>query len=374
MYRRLSLCLLLSSSFLAAQTYTYSNLIILPPYKNGPVGARGGLISDSLGNLYGATTGGGAHAKGTIFKVSLAGTMSTVFSFSGGKNGSVPVTGVARDSAGNFYGMANSGGSANAGVIFKVTADGKESVLFNLPSGTYQYFPVTLDTAANIYGFTYSSAQPSGSIVKITPKGVASTLYVFCSQANCADGSLPTGSLILDKAGNIYGTTSTGGEFGFGAVFQITPQNKYFVLYSFTGIPDSGNPIGKLTQTPSGMMYGAASGTQSGTNGEIFTISSAGAFSSFYTFTGGSDGYDPVGPLLIDSLGNLYGVTINNSSFDAGAVVFQITPGGTETSIYVAGPAGSIPGIAMDKSGNIYGETPNGGPKHLGTIYKLTKN
>ena len=373
MNAKLLLILLLLSAYTTAQSYTESNLVTFPPFKDGPSTVRGGLIIDSSGNLYGAA-GGGSHSDGTIFKVSPAGSVTTIYNFIGGNNGSQPVAGVVRDSAGNFYGTTSGGGASGGGVVFKVTPSGKETVLYSFPTGTFESFPVAVDSSGNVYGYSYNHNQSYGLMFEITPTGSYSVLYNFCSLPNCADGSLPTGSPIIDKSGNLYGTASAGGDFNYGVVFTVSAQHVYSVLYSFVGVADSGTPIGKLTQVASGLMYGCASGDDSGTSGAIFTITSSGAFSTVYSFTGGVDGYGPVGPLISDSSGNVYGVTVNYSSFDAGAVLFEISPEGAETTIYTAGEAGAIPEIAMDKSGDFYGETYFGGPKHLGTIYKLTKD
>ncbi len=357
-----------------AQSYSASTFATFPPYKNGPTLPGGGLLIDSAGNLYGSAVNDVNSNDGAIFKVSPEGELTVIYSFPGGTDGNGP-SGLFRDSAGNFYGTTFLGGTSGGGVVFKISPDGKETVLHNFPGSQFLTYPVLVDATGDIYGYNWGTASDRGDgfLYEVTSKGKYSVLHTFCASGDCSDGSEPSGRPIIDKAGNLYGVTTYGGASGDGAVFKLTPKHEYSVLYSFNGVNDAGGPDGSLIQDSEGLMYGCAGGNEVGSNGAIFSITTDGTFSIIYSFTGGEDGFNPVCPMILDSAGNLYGVTYNGTATGASSPEFKITPKGEDTTIYTAGSGGAGPGLAMDKAGNIYGESYFGGSKGEGTIYKLTK-
>jgi uncharacterized repeat protein (TIGR03803 family) len=235
---------------------------------------------------------------------------------------------------------------------------------------------LTLDAAGNLYGFEFAT-NANGSVFKVTPDGTFSVVYNFCSLSNCADGSAPVGSLIINKAGDLCGTTNRGGQFNQGAVFELTPEYAESVLYSFTGGSDGGNPVGKLTQDAAGNMYGVTYAGGSGAYGTLFKITSAGAESVLYSFcqmTSCTDGARPASALVLDASGNLYGTSIIGGTNNAG-VVFKVTAEGEEgvlEDLTIAADGGN--GAVLDKAGDVYVEIYSGGKSGQGSVVKLTED
>jgi uncharacterized repeat protein (TIGR03803 family) len=263
--------------------------------------------------------------------------------------------------------------------VFKLAPDGDLTVLHSFTGGYAYPSALTLDSAGNLYGFEYAT-NANGSIFKVTPEGTFSVVYNFCSLSNCADGSTPVGSLIINRAGNLYGATNRGGEFNQGAVFELTREYAETVLYSFTGGADGGNPVGKLTQDAAGNMYGvtyAGGSTPSSSYGTLFKITSAGAESVLYSFcqlTNCNDGARPAGALTLDASGNLYGTTILGGTNNAG-VVFKVTSEATESVLEdLTTSADGGNGAVLDKSGNVYAEIYSGGKNGQGSVLKLTED
>jgi uncharacterized repeat protein (TIGR03803 family) len=192
-----------------------------------------GLIQATDGDLYGTTLAGGSHGDGTVFKISPSGTFSTVYSFcgqSGCADGEFPQTGLVQASNGNLYGETILGGAYGSGTIFELTLSGTLTTLYNAcpqsgcPDGNYLYAPLTQAKDGNLYGIMQiGGAHNSGTIFRITLSGALTTLYSFCSQPSCADGQYPAGPLVQAGNGNLYGTTADGGVHGDGTVFSITP-------------------------------------------------------------------------------------------------------------------------------------------------------
>ncbi len=363
-----------------AQTYRESTLVSFPSITDGPVFPTGGLIIDTEGDLYGSAQGG-VNSLGAIFRVTPGGAMSLLHSFDGA-DGSYPEVNPVRDREGNLYGTTSLGGASadcSCGTVFKLTPEGELTVLHSF-SGGYAYpSALTLDSAGNLYGFEYAT-NANGSIFEVTADGTFSVVYNFCSLSNCADGSAPVGSLIINKAGNLYGTTNRGGQYNQGTVFELTPEYGESVLYSFTGGSDGGNPVGKLTQDAVGNMYGvtyAGGSTSSSAYGTVFRITPTGVESVLYSFCRLSncmDGARPSGALVLDSLGNLYGTTILGGAHNAG-VVFKVTPEGVESVLEeLTTDADGGNGAALDRAGNVYVGMYSGGKSGQGSVVKLTKN
>ena len=192
-----------------------------------------GLIQATDGNLYGTTLSGGSHGDGTVFKVSHSGTFSTLYSFcshNGCADGEFPQTGLVQASNGRLYGTTILGGAYGSGTIFELTLSGTLTTLYNVcpqigcPDGNYLYASLIQATDGNLYGIMQvGGAHGSGTIFKITLSGVLTTLYSFCSQPSCADGQYPAAGLLQASNGKLYGTTADGGTHGDGTVFSIAP-------------------------------------------------------------------------------------------------------------------------------------------------------
>src|SRR5215469_16741964 len=356
---------------------------------------RAGLIADSAGNLYGTTADGGAFGRGTVFRVTPSGTETTLHSFAGPPDdGALPLAGLVADSAGNLYGTTIGGGAfEHWGTVFKVTQSGTETVLHSFAAPPYDGIHPTggliADSAGNLYGTTSGGGVFfSGTIFKLTPSGTENVLYSFGGLPD--DGSMPMAGLIADSAGNLYGTTAGGGAFGYGTVFELTPSGTESVLHSFAGPPNDGSmPMAGLIADSAGNLYGTTvSGGASCPDeegcGTVYKLTAGGTETVLYSFTGPfsadpgeGDGANPDGALISDSAGNLYGTTGNG---DGDGIVFKLTPSGMETvlSFFEANPhnntTGSHPfaGLTADSAGSLYGTTVAGGTSGDGTVFKLT--
>lgn len=200
---------------------------ILYSFQNSPDGSipQGTLVLDPKDNLYGTTSSGGSSFAGTVFEVSPAGKENVVYNFTGQADGGGPSDGLVRDSSGNLYGTTQYGGSLGVGTIFKVTPQGQETTLYSFagggsdgasPSGA----SLVRDSAGNLYGVTQSGgASDFGVVFKLDSGGNETILHSFSG----TDGKISYGTLALDSSGNLYGTTYEGGAYGGGVVFKITP-------------------------------------------------------------------------------------------------------------------------------------------------------
>ncbi|HUI40545.1 MAG TPA: choice-of-anchor tandem repeat GloVer-containing protein [Terriglobia bacterium] len=188
------------------------------------------------------------------------------------------------------------------------------------------------------------------------------------------DGAHPFGSLIRDSAGNLYGTTAGGGAWGSGAVFTVAATGAETVLYSFTGKADGSGPVGGLVRDAEGNLYGATAAGGASNYGAVFKLDTTGTEAVLYSFTGGADGANPDAGLVGDAEGNLYGTTEGGGASGAG-VVFKVGANGTEAVLYAftGGVDGGRPeaGLLRDSRGNLRGTASSGGPSEAGVVFKL---
>ncbi|MGA2696824.1 MAG: choice-of-anchor tandem repeat GloVer-containing protein, partial [Terriglobales bacterium] len=185
-----------------------------------------GLVRDAAGNLYGATLVGGTNGLGTVFEINTSGTETVIHNFpSNSQDGAEPWAGLVLDGKGNLYGTTYQGGADNYGTVFKISRAGTETVLYSFgppPDGEGPTYGnnVIVDSAGNLYGMTASGgAYGLGTIYKIDANGNETVLHSFSGP----DGRAPYSGLAFDPAGNLYGTTSAGGAYGGGVIFRITP-------------------------------------------------------------------------------------------------------------------------------------------------------
>ena len=343
-----------------------------------------GVTRDAAGDLYGATSQSGLYSHGTVYTVSASGTESVLYNFTGGADGAEPQGAVTLDTAGNVYGTTlyggNGPGCANCityGVVYKVNPAGQESVIYGFQGGADGYMPssgVIRDAAGNLYGTTSEGgASGYGLVYKIDSSGVKTTLYSF---TGTTDGAYPEGGVIRDAAGNFYGTAEQGGAFGLGVIYKLDTAGQFAVLHSFTGNPDGGFPTSGLIIDSAGNLYGTASGGGAYTAGDVYKLSSAGQLTVLYTFTGHADGYGPSGGVIRDAAGSLYGCTGSGGLAGYG-VVYKILPDESESVLYSftgaqdgSNPTGSL---TADRSGNLYGATMAGGTGMDGVVFELTR-
>jgi len=364
-----------------AQTFS-----VLYNFTCAPDGAYpyAGLVRDAAGNLYGTTIGGGSFSDGTVFKIDTTGDESVLHSFTGGADGEGPYAGLVF-ADGYLYGAASAGGPSDAGVVFKMTTRGKETVLHSFTGGdgdgAYPEGNLARDAAGNLYGTTYyGGASDYGVVFKVDTTNMETVLHSFAGYPT--DGAYPhLSSLLLDTAGNLYGTTYVGGAYGDGVVFKLDTTNEKTVLHNFTGGADGGNPFGALFRNSAGSLYGTAStgGTAPCSYngcGVVFRVSTTDRETALYSFAGSpTDGQSPMGGLVRDSAGNLYGTTPYGGAFDNG-VVFKLDTTGKETVLHSFSPYsdGAVPqgSLVRDPAGNLYGTTNSGGASNCGVVFKLT--
>jgi len=293
----------------------------------------GGVILDSSGNLYGTTLVGGASNCGVVFELDASGTETVLYSFAGGTDGCQPFASVIRDSAGNLYGTTGGGGAGNHGTVFKLAPGGAETVIYSFTEGTDGGLPeagVIRDSAGNLYGTTNQGGDLSidglgcGVVFKVDPSGTETVLHTF----NSSDGGFPVASLTADSAGNLYGTTFFGGPSNLGVVFMLAPSGTYTILHGFSGSPDGSEPEAALIRDSAGNLYGTTSSGGVSGWGTVFKIDTTGAFTLFYSFMGHIGGANPLAGLTADGFGNLWGTTDNAGfHFTYGyGVVYRLTP------------------------------------------------
>lgn len=401
-------------------------------------------ISDASGNLYGTTLGGGKPLRGNsgvAFQLTpnasrTAWQQTVLYSFCSEPacaDGFRTNPGLIMDAAGNLYGTAEEGGAGDAGVVFRLTPDATrtkwtETVLFsfcsqiNCATGAFPRAGLIIDKAGNLYGTASQTPTLSGNgggvVFELSPNAdhagwTQKVLYTFCALSQCADGREPAGALMLDAVGNLYGTTLAGGEENaWGVVFELTPNATRAawaesVLYRFCSQPGCGDgrlPRAGLIMDRAGNLYGTTekggTSTEKAGAGVVFELipneaRAAWSETVLYRFCskpGCTDGQGPLGGSLIaDGEGNLYGTTAGggaSSSFPAG-VVFELSlnPSRTAWSEKVLYSFCSQGGdfctdgvdpygvLMMDKAGDLYGTTADSfDPNNAGTIFELVKS
>jgi uncharacterized repeat protein (TIGR03803 family) len=303
---------------------------------NIPVGP---VIFDSVGNLYGATSSGGAYNEGTVFELSPAGTSWTetiLYSFAGKGAGAYPETGLIMDQAGNLYG-------GTFYTVFELSPSGggwTERVIYGLGKSEFISDSLTMDANGNIF------AAASSNIFELSPNGKGGWLrrVIHTFTGGPKDGAYAQGTPVFDQAGNLYGTTSGGGYgvgVGKGTVYELSPgkNGKWTekILHRFHGGKDGDDPFSGVVLDASGNIYGTARGAGKSNDGTVFELVAPVGTGSYepkplWSFNG-TDGDSPYGTLVLDNAGNLYGTTYRGGSLEGPCggtlgcgVVFKITP------------------------------------------------
>ncbi|HLZ41310.1 MAG TPA: choice-of-anchor tandem repeat GloVer-containing protein [Candidatus Sulfotelmatobacter sp.] len=348
-----------------AQTYKFSTIYGFKDNSSDPK-TPSALIMDGSGNLYGTSISGGSFNNGAVFKLSLTVGFSLLYSFNGNDStDAVSPINLALDAKGNLYGDTQYVARSFVGDLFKLTPGGNGSYTFTslyvAPDAPVQ---MVVNRGAIFWlncGYDGNPTCDNNTSLNELSSGQNSVLYSFAST-----GFYATGNYVMDKYGNIYGTQGgDGGQTSWGLVYRWSPVSGYAVLHTFNGT-DGSDPSG-LRQDSSGNLYGTTIVGGTTGFGTVFKISSSGVFSTLYNFcskTSCTDGSYPLGPLVLDSKGNIFGVL--NSG------VFKLTAGGGEGLLYNSGAVFMGPGLVMDLAGNLYGTTLTGGSGGLGSVYKLT--
>jgi len=344
-----------------------------------------GLLLGPTGNLFGTTSAGGDDTAcdcGTVYELNTSGELTLLHNFNR-PEGTNPVAGLIRDSAGNFYGTAKlEGGDCDCGTVFKLSK-GTLTVLhtFSGPDGIFPSSSLLRDSAGNLYGTTFEGgAFNHGTLFKLDTSGTLTVLHSFGEGTK--DGKTSYAGLVQDGSGNAYGTTYYGGTSRRGTIFKLNlTTGKYATLYSFPGSPGGASPTAGLIRDSAGNLYGTSYlGGDSG-NGTIFKFDKRNSTATvLYSFPGpggrGPEGEYPYGGLVLDSAGNLYGTTVSGGTYKDGTV-FKLDTTGTLTVPHHFGAFsgdGTIPyaGLVLDSAGNLFGTTMQGGAYGWGTIFKLT--
>jgi len=394
------------------------------------------LIQDKAGNLYGTTEYGGAGGYyGTVFQLSPPTrpggpwTDTTLYAFTNTGDGARPTSGLLFDKAGNLYGTTSDSAAGGYGEVFKLappaTKGGAwtETVLYSFKGstsdGAYPHSGLVSDPSGNLFGTTESS------VFEVSPPASKGGQWTFTQlhafQCCTSDGWTSYAPLVRDSQGNLYGTTESGGFYGTqycfyggcGIVFELIPPATKGgtwteqVLYQFkgnmSGYTDGQNPFGGLVRDQAGNLYGNTYGGGTLGGGVVFQLSppavSGGAWAETvlhnFTFSATTDGAVPVGTLLLDKTGSLYGTTelggnpcISNSTAYGCGIIFKLVPvqdgSWSETVLYyfTKGPNPRVPGagLFLDPGGNLYGTTIYGGNTKCvsegatgcGTVFRFT--
>jgi uncharacterized repeat protein (TIGR03803 family) len=394
----------LSAELAAAQKET-----VLHGFTGSPDGAnaQSSALLPFNGSLYGVTEFGGAYNHGTVFQLtnpSEGWVENILYNFTGASDGSYPIGALIADKAGNLYGETDSGGSQNAGVVFKLTNSGggwEETVLHDFGSsldGANPQGPLVFDSHGNLFGTTVLGGDSNeGTVFELSLVNGAWTETVLHSFGGTNDGMFPYGGLALDAKGNVYGTTAAGGAnlcigLGCGVVFELVAASGWSerILHQFAGGSDGMDPNPQLVMDRSGNLYGStlyggglgqcAAGIVTVSCGTIYELSRGtnGVWteSILHRFSGGTGGSEPNSPLIFDTAGDLYGETAQTSASDG--ALFGLTPLSNGHWAYkllfgFTGVDGTNPegGLRVAPDGTLYGTTIYGGASNYGVVFSF---
>jgi len=279
-----------------------------------------GVLLSSDGTFYGTTPFGGSAGAGVLYRVTSSGVFSVLHDFTGGADGGYPAAPPIEASDGNLYGTT-SGTSTIAATVYRYDRAGSFATLRQLQQteGTFVSAPLVQGTDGNLYGVApLGGAKNCGSVFKLTPQGA----MLFVRSFPCgAAGSIPMGSLTQASDGNFYGTTEFGGTAvnQFGTVFRITPTGKVSRLYSFQGGSDGANPFAGLAQSTDSKLYGVAALGGDSNSGTLFQISTAGEFKALHSFTR-EEAFSAIASLMQHTSGLFYGTSTKGGANAFGTI------------------------------------------------------
>jgi uncharacterized repeat protein (TIGR03803 family) len=375
-----------------AQSQTYS---VIHNFTNqGTDGANpyAGPVLDAKGNLYGTTYLGGSYGNGSVYRLSPSGSSwkyISLYSFGPEPDGAGPAFGsLAIGPKGSLFGTTEGGGYF--GTDFEIcSCKGREVQIHQFGQGTDGAQPIgglVRDSAGNLYGTTsLGGTYANGTIFEETLAGGKSgatwTETVIYNFTGGKDGTNPPAGVTLDAQGNLYGTTSLGGARGDGVVYKLSPHGsgwKLTVLHTFQGRSDGQNPVGGVVLDQAGNLYGTTFDGGVNGGGTVYELSPSGkrwTFTTLYSLTGGYGG--PYNKLTLAN-GNIYGFTEAEGANGLGSV-FMLAPakgGWTFTDLYdfTGGSDGAQPygSVAVDSVGNIFGTANVGGSQNQGVVFEIT--
>jgi uncharacterized repeat protein (TIGR03803 family) len=368
-----------------------------------------GLIFASDGDIYGTTERGGANDYGTVFKMTPAGALSTIVEFAGNapvNSSGFPMAPLIERRDGDFYGTTSGGGvgptgenNLDNGTIFKLSRSGVLTTLVRFScngatnKGCTPYSGLVEAPNGDFYGTTFSGGSGKavpipgfrgfGTIYKMSPAGLLTTLYDFSGHVAKGQGGSPWAGLTLGKDRNFYGNTWLGGAGHAGTIFKMTPRGAMTTLVNFSGFKPpkkGGGCVAELVQASDGNFYGTCPIGGGGNGGTVFKMTPSGAFTNLVEFSNNDPkGAQPHAPLAEGNDGNLYGTTTVGGAYNYGTI-FGVTPSGlfkvlwnfnNPNKIHECQHPGTGP-LLKDKEGNFYGTTKWGGRSDWGTVFKLT--
>jgi uncharacterized repeat protein (TIGR03803 family) len=366
---------------------------------DGTSAANTSLVQGTDGNFYGVAAVGGANAQGTVFKVTSTGALTTIYNFcslTACADGSIPGGGLVQGANGNFYGVTVQGGANNVGTMYEITSEGGLTTLHSFDPAVDGANPIGTLRRSN--GYFYGITQPyglgtgqQGTVYKITASGTVTTLYYFCSQPNCADGSFPFGGLTQASDGNFYGETIEGGNngtclqtqsSGCGTIYRLTSTGLLTTLHSFAGYPDDGNnPSGGLLQAGGMDLYGTTEGGGANNLGTAFKITLGGVLTTLYSFCAEyvrnecPNGRSPYAGFAQGTDGNLWSVAYAGGTYGYGTVYRMTMQGKLAVEHSLDSTDGALPGaggLLQGTDGSFYGTTEAGGEYGDGTLFNLS--
>jgi uncharacterized repeat protein (TIGR03803 family) len=328
-------------------------------------------------NFLGTTSLGGVAAMGTVFKTSSKGAERVLHSFAGGSSDGAASEASLIESNGTLYGTTYSGGPNDAGVVFRVTSAGTEKVLHAFGSGQDGRYPRAGLIYVNnmLYGTTYAGGTCAtyggcGTIFAINPK--TGTEHILHSFGNGTDGSFPYYSGLTLFKSTLFGTTTLGGKYGYGAVFSESLAGAERVLYSFKGGSDGANPYAGLIIVK-GTLYGTTVYGGKIGHGAVFSLSTAGAEHVLYSFSSNNLQYDAAQPStsLIYVNGTFYG-TAGYGGADGDGAIYSVSLQGNESVLYsFSGVYQAFPSSLLYVNGALFGTTQFDGTNNNGTVFRL---
>jgi uncharacterized repeat protein (TIGR03803 family) len=388
----------------AAQASTFN---VIYNFTGGSDGTSpyAGLTIDRTGNLYGTTLSGGA-GYGTVFKLTKTGSnwvLTTLYTFTGGNDGASPRSKVIIGPDGNLYGETFAGGGQGCGVrgcgtVFQVrkscpgpVCHWTETVLYRFTGASDGGEPtgdLLFDSTGKLYGTTEIGGKPHscsglgcGTVYTLTPSGGTWTETVLYQFLGLSDGAFPNGGVIFDTSGNLYGTTCCGGSHNSGTVFKLTSSGSGWtesLLYNFQGSTDGNEPVTGLIFDASGDLYGSTIFGGTGHGGTVFELTPSGGGWTFSVLFSARGIQGPLGTLMRDAGGNLYGTTFQDGLHLVGSV-FKLTNSGGDWTYssfhdFTDGLDGGYPfsNLVFDSSGNLYGTGALGGTSGNGVVVEVT--
>ncbi len=358
---------------------------------------EGPMVQDSTGNFYGTTSSVGT-TPGVVYKMTSDGTLTALYSFCSVNpncaDGSQPSPVIVLGTDGNLYGTTALGGANNTGTFFKMTLAGALTTIASFPAGTsYGGGALIQGADSNFYGTSPGTKggtnTTSGSVFKLTSDGTLSSVYTFCTAANCTDGADPEGSLIQGTDGNLYGTTFDGGANNSGSVYKLTTTGTLSTLYSFCAVlsgsncNDGNSPAAGVIQGSDGNFYGTTPLGGANTFGSVYKLTPAGVLTTLYSLcaqTTCTDGKFSYGS-LVEAQPNVFLGTAQQGGANGKGLIFEIDNSGSSpaaSTLYSFCAVtnctdGRAPyaGLLKGSDGNFYGTTQLGGANSDGTTYSL---